>query len=123
MKEFLVIADQNGGCDYTIGCGVRYWTEEAESMDQLKTRISKGLLCLSDYDEELDDYSEDYDEDYFGRLDLWNYLTIYEISDSSSVSLNSLRAKQNENIKAEKVKAKEAAELAELERLQKKYRK
>jgi len=35
MKKFLILQQQTGeGCDYTIGCGIRYDFEEADTKEQ-----------------------------------------------------------------------------------------
>jgi hypothetical protein len=94
MKEFLVIATQNSGCDYTIGCGVKTWHEYAKSLDDLKKKIKSQLL-----DEPHDKNGtwigyEDEDYNYNGRLggdeQSYDELDIYEITDSYSFDLDKL---------------------------------
>jgi hypothetical protein len=43
MKTFLVVERQNGGCDYTIGCGINTYTVEAESYESLLEGIRTFL--------------------------------------------------------------------------------
>lgn len=66
-KRYLVVYYQNGGCDYTIGCGTRvvHLPEDCDSLEKAKEWLK------SDKDEAVP---------YFGnRIDS---MVLYEIGDS-----------------------------------------
>lgn len=60
MKKYLLIREQSGGCDYTIGCGVAYSIFEAENIEAA-IKVAGGNLTLEDF--KPDDEDEDEDED------------------------------------------------------------
>ena len=113
MGQFLVIATQGGGCDYTIGCGVKYWYESAGSMSELIDEIEINL------------FEDDGDSNYSGRLggyeSGYDTLEIIEVGDTHSFDLDALRGRE-ELIRAKaQARESEAEERAELKRLQNKY--
>lgn len=52
MKKFLIVATQNNGCDYTIACGTKVWTELGKSLDEKIIEIKERLLGIQDDDED-----------------------------------------------------------------------
>lgn len=132
MKRFLVIATQNGGCDYTIGCGISTWVEESESMEQLKIDIERKLLMSEDDD----DYEEGkyYEEgEYFNRLPVmgqryageycYDGLTVYEIGETYSFNLKALSIKKSDEMKRKQLEKKEKDQRAQYESLKSKFEK
>jgi len=124
MKTFLVIAEQGSGCDYTIGCGVKTWTEYADSMEELVARIKKELLFVNDLDYNDDDYEEMYwDSKYAGHLPesynehAYDQLTVYEIRDTTLFNMQDLARERKRLVNAAEAKRANATEKAEYERL------
>jgi hypothetical protein len=122
MKSFILIATQSGGCDYTIGCGVDYWYEHADSMEDLKNQVRKSLLS-----EDQDVYLEEYKLNP-NRLNIGNYfeqlydsLTIIEVGESYNVPLEELAKEYKESMNKIKVKDEDEAERKEYEKLRAKF--
>ena len=122
MKRFIIIAQQDGGCDYTIGCGIRYWFEYGASIQEVKDSIQNKLL----------DDDDDDDRDYeLGphrlKVDMWSEgafdtLDIYELGENhSAVPLTELANQLKKNQENARTKKNDTAEKAEFERLQKKF--
>lgn len=53
MKKFLYIREQDGGCDYTIGCGISIQAIEAASKEEA---IYKIIGLGDDWKEEIREY-------------------------------------------------------------------
>ena len=108
MATFLAIWRQDGGCDYTIGCGIEAVTLEASDLEGARHKVLVQLV----------------DDNYYGDevIDSIKSVTIYEVS--SSIRLEP--KEWNPLRDAAKKTAKEAEtarrELAELERLKAKYK-
>lgn len=122
MKNFLVVATQCGGCDYTIGCGVASWIEQADSLAELEQKIEAACLAS--------DEDDAYDENYSGRIAVppryageytYDSLTIYEINDVKAINIVTMGQK----ILLQKEEKKKAAalqkDLAEYDRLKKQF--
>lgn len=43
MPKYLAVTRQNGGCDYTIGCGINVELFDAESLANAKVKMIIGL--------------------------------------------------------------------------------
>lgn len=119
MKTFLVVEEQNGGCDYTIGCGVKTYTVEAESYEALLEEAREVIHRAED------DFA--YDHPLAGALAevhpefVRSGVTVYEISKFHSPSIPAFQQIVTERNNAAANVAKEEAERAELERLKVKY--
>lgn len=103
MKFIVVHEQEEEGCDYTIGCGVRVEAHEAASVDELLRKLER----------------EAHEEWLNSDIDRAT-LTVYEVASQHEAPLDTWRRLKEELADAE-VKKKEAKELAELERLRKKY--
>jgi len=119
VKTFLVVETQDGGCDYTIGCGVRHYTMEAESYTALLEEVREVLRT---YDEDHGLHSE-----LAGSLGethpeyLRSSVEVYEIASSHWVDLREFRQIVVDKRNADAAEKVEASERAELERLKAKY--
>jgi hypothetical protein len=133
MKKFLLVERQSGGCDYTIGCGIRVTTITAESLEDAIKQCG-GNLTEEDLrkDEDEDDEDEDYDDEYSLISDYQaknehgiNSAFLYEIASSTNLEkpILSSRSVLNKLKKEAKEKEQEKKELEELKRLKKKYNK
>lgn len=101
MKTYKAYLFQEGGCDYTIGCGCKVVDIKATTMEEAK----KEILEIIDY------YS----------IDNLDSVEIYEISEVFEVDLDEIKnniEKEEDNIK---FMQKELEELKEFERLKNKY--
>jgi hypothetical protein len=82
MKRFLLVEDQSGGCDYTIGCGTRVTEFEAADM--------AAAIAYLRHNAEHDDCDETggelFDDDRVTEAQL------YEIADSQQLSLAAWKA-------------------------------
>lgn len=101
MKIYKAYLFQEGGCDYTIGCGHQIVDIEAISMTEAKEKI----LEIIDY------YS-------INNLDS---VEIYEISEVFEVDLDAIKYKIKKEEENAKFMQKELEELKEFERLKNKY--
>ena len=43
--EYRLILTQDGGCDYTIGCGVRIVKLEAQTLSEAKAEAKARMIC------------------------------------------------------------------------------
>jgi hypothetical protein len=115
MAKFITIEYQSGGCDYTIGCGVR--VSDPFEADSLQAAFEHYVASReADYLDELyynpwegDEYTPDEAE-------------IWEVTNYASVDIPRLRQAFQDKINAAKETEKEAEEKAELKRLQEKYK-
>ena len=106
MATFLAIWRQDGGCDYTIGCGIEAVTLEASDLEGARHKVLVQLV----------------DNDCDEMIDSIKSVTIYEVSSSIR-----LEPKEWNPLRDAAKKTAEAAEttrreLAELERLKAKYK-
>ena len=114
MPKFLAIYHQEGGCDYTIGCGIRIVDVEAPSMDAAIAIITKGLAETGDRAEYGDETVES-----LHKVDVYEIAT-HENAHAAlapDIWLVPRRAAKEEAARART----EAKERAELDRLNKKY--
>ena len=116
MSLFLFIEYQDGGCDYTIGCGVRVSKlMEADSashaitkfvaMNEHDYRDENGKLCSNPWAKE---YSPDDVE-------------LYEVVMEHGINLDAIRQRAQNEIDGVKLQETEAIERAEYERLREKF--
>lgn len=113
MRFLIVERQYGGGCDYTIGCGVRVTEVEAESM----AALVDGLKARA--------FSEDDDcgpRDWLYGEQCRESVTIYHVPDEPfRVPLDPWRAEKRRAEQAAAAKRAEEEERATLERLRKKY--
>lgn len=110
MKKFLLIERQNGGCDYTIGCGIRTSVILANNVSEAKEKI---------YNQIGSSWHGKY-EDYISNVNL------YEISKEITDIEEYLNNKKEERLIAEKIEAnkkQDELERIEFERLKRKFSK
>jgi hypothetical protein len=121
--KVIVVEKQSGGCDYTIGCGVRVTEREVEIGD-----VSPGFRAESAIRAVLREMREqcvkqEYDGDYtweslLGSEELAREsATIYVVEEEAAVPLRDWREELETGLWDEQ----ERAERTELERLRKKY--
>jgi spore coat polysaccharide biosynthesis protein SpsF (cytidylyltransferase family) len=84
----LAILEQGGGCDYTIGCGIRVEVLNANTLKDARQELRDSIMA--------GEYSE------------VESINIYVVSDSQSFNIESVR----EEMKAAKAAAREKKELA-----------
>ncbi len=115
---YLLVMNQSGGCDYTIGCGIAYEFIEANSMEEAIRKAKKDLCGYEiEYKGEIH-----FEERRIGAdIDYIQRATIYEISASENLPLSSWLEEQKIIIEGHAKKKQEKDELAEFERLKKKY--
>jgi hypothetical protein len=105
MKHFLVIYNQGGGCDYTIGCGIR-----TERIDATDMEAAKRLVY--------DQIQEEHPSDSEMGIDT---CVIFEVTDIFTVDVDSVYQKIDmEKIVLEQAR-KEAEEREEYKRLKAKF--
>lgn len=98
----MVVYHQGGGCDYTIGCGIRTEIFYAPSMEKAKELVLEA--------EALPTGLEDLEE-----------ISIYEIADSMRINLEKEIAKEKAKELEREREQKTIQELKELEALAKKH--
>ena len=108
MSNFLILMRQNGGCDYTIGCGLAYEIYKADSAEEAFKKWAAANDDLSYY--------------LPGNESALESVEIFEISSAnhSDIWPEFVKFKQ-QKIKTASELAKEAAEKAEYERLRAKF--
>jgi hypothetical protein len=102
--KYIAILRQEGGCDYTIGCGINTVLFEAENVVQAAEKLQQIV-------------KETYNSDQF----ILKSANFYQISGSYEVDLKvwyQQFSQEKESIVERELRE---AELAELERLKKKY--
>jgi hypothetical protein len=102
MAKFLIHLHQDGGCDYTIGCGDVVHTFEAFSKEGIEEEIKERV--------------EDYGRDNIQKV------TFYEITDNSAeIDIDGLFASDDAKYAADAKAKEEAKERKILDDLKKKY--
>lgn len=102
--KFIAILKQEGGCDYTIGCGIKVITIQAQDSNQAAQELKKTI-------------KEEYSSSEFKLSELM----FFSVKDQYLIDLNHWYG-QFEIEKAQELQKKiKEKELAELERLKKKY--
>lgn len=119
MKTFLVVEKQNGGCDYTIGCGVKTYTVRAESYEALMTQVITFLnTCDPEYFEDNDlayALAETHNEFKRGSV------TVYEVAVTHPLNLGSFQEIVERRRLAAAIEEETSKERAELARLKEKF--
>jgi len=105
---FIVVAHQDGGCDYTIACGTAVFPLVAKTMEQAMNEVSHMF-----FNDEGDHYG--YADDGLSSL------KIYEITNICEIDVKSIIKNLKDNKRAEEKKRQEEIEKREFERLNKKY--
>jgi hypothetical protein len=118
MKTFLVVEEQDDGCDYTIGCGIRATVVQAESLAGIEEALRAVLLFASGHDIERDPLAQAVLAQDEGAR---SSISVYEISDTLHLDLEALRGIREARLKMSAREVAEAAERAEYERLRKKF--
>jgi hypothetical protein len=114
MKTFLIVEEQGGGCDYTIGCGIRTTQIEADSMEEAIEFIKN---------ESFKDRSGEDDGDYQVLATKERErcgVSVYEIGEVVEIDLAAWRKEFRAKEEAEEELEGAKKELAEYERLRKK---
>jgi len=125
MKQYLVIAEQNGGCDYTIVCGVKTIFVEG-CIDSIEQYIKEKILRNDTEDGNIDcDYElcEFIENHFSGTSADIDSLDIYEINDSVSINISKLLKQKREQLVARKQKKENDEELALYKKLKAKFEK
>jgi hypothetical protein len=109
---FIVRLIQNGGCDYTIGCGevVILLPKEITTMPQAIDFVSVTDGEVSRHEAQLGYYGDRVDE-----------AVVYEVSEAVHLDVGALRDADEARERQAEAARQAAKELAELERLKKKY--
>ncbi len=105
MSRYLIVMNQDGGCDYTIGCGCAVTTFTADP-EKLSDRI----------EEVIDDFNGFCDSE--SRVDS---VEVYEVVGDIAFNINAVHQRRAAEAKAKKQAVIEKQERAEFERLGKKY--
>lgn len=108
--KFLLVLEQPGGCDYTIGCGTAIKIIEAKSEAEVMENIFPYLA--KNYGDPSDGYIDEAIEE----------ATLYRVAGTIKVDLEKYRMEYQRQIAKETRQKTEARERAELERLKRKYR-
>lgn len=103
--SYVAVLTQEGGCDYTIGCGVKVKTLRATSLEAAMAEVASII-------------ENDYGTSPECRID---GVTLYETTAKSAVNIQAVYARIAANQKAEDDAEKEEEERAEFERLSEKY--
>lgn len=127
MKTFLMLKEQGGGCDYTIGCGINYEILRAASMEDAKRKALDLPDNWKDVCKDPDDCDELISDSllrYVGDHDSsCESITLYEIVDS--FDLMGLAKEKITEIETYseylKLKEKEEEERKQYEKLKKKF--
>lgn len=108
MKKFIIIYEQSGGCDYTIGCGINYDFVYGDSLKKVKENILEEVKDRHFYDSEYRNMIINNDIDSF---------SIYEVSDEASLDLLKIRKEEESYLEKERKKAELKKKTVELENL------
>lgn len=104
MKKYIAYLDQGQGCDYTIGCGKKVISIDAESIEDAREKLI-NIIC-----------TEYYNDEY--RL---TNVVLYEINTFLVMSPEFIYDKFNTIKMLEKQREIDAKERAEFERLKSKF--
>lgn len=116
--KFLVVEEQEGGCDYTIGCGVCTSVVQGASLEEVVERIHREFV-ETEIDAEFEAHHGHAADEEKART----RVTLYEITNAKSLPLGAWRHEYAAKKAASAAVSKDAAERAEFERLQKKFAK
>lgn len=98
MKKFVLVERHGGGCDYTIGCGIRVTELEAESLEEAYQQTVE-------------------DGDIFGQT---QQAIIYEVVAAMEIDITRLEQEAASELAAQQEEAEQETEEQEFERLKKK---
>jgi hypothetical protein len=104
MKKFIAHIKQDGGCDYTIGCGVNLLTIDASNIEEAKEKMKETIK---------EEYS--WSETYLSSCD------IYEVSSHTVLDVKSIYNDIKKEKDEIKLRLKEEKERSEYNRLIKKF--
>lgn len=90
--KFLLVEKQGGGCDYTIGCGIRTSIIEADNMKDAVAKVS-GVDKYGDYILNLGNNEHSI-----------NRATLYQIASEQEVDLSGLRHERTQKEAEEQAK-------------------
>jgi len=117
MKRFMVIMRQDGeGCDYSIGCGIKYKIYEASSAEEA------FMVWVDDHDLNLPHEPSLFK--YYGDTDGEGYLKkvmVFELGDTNEHLWPEFIARRKAEIAVKQLSEKEAKERAEYEKLKQKF--
>ena len=132
MKKFIVLMSQSGGCDYTIGCGMKWEIIEAVDIHDAKCQVfgypDKISACPVD---DLEDYFVMGDKCLIGSMDgdhSPSEVEIYELGATHAndkecdVFYEEIHDIAEERINQQANKKTEQQEIALLKQLSKKYK-
>ena len=107
--KFLLVLEQEAGCDYTIGCGIAVHVLEAKNMDEIVEQIFPRL-------------AERYGDPTTGRFnkEIEN-ATLYAISDIRELDLKQYHYDWKEQLAKKATISMAAQDRADYERLMRKY--
>lgn len=111
MPKFLAVWQQVGGCDYTIGCGIRVEEIEAPTIDHVRAQVLDHFAAPGGDDEGNDSIES---------------VVIYPLQGEikmllDEAQLGSARARRDEARKERDAKSRDNRERAEFDRLKKKF--
>ena len=118
MKTFLVVEEQYGGCDYTIGCGIRATVVQAESLAGIEEDLRLVLLVASERDIERHALAQAVLAQGEGAR---SAISVYEVSETLHLDLTALRMVYQCRLSLNEQERADHAERAEYERLKKKF--
>jgi hypothetical protein len=102
--KYIAILRQEGGCDYTIGCGINTIQFEAVNAQEAAAKLQEIVI-----------------ENYSGEEQRLKTIHFFEAANSYEVDLNKWYKKIDDAKKQAKLDEVTIRELAELDRLKKKY--
>lgn len=103
MKTYKAYFEQEGGCDYTIGCGYILVDLEAKTWDAAIDEITEKM-------------------EYYG-IDNIDKATLFEINEELEIDVDDIKNVQEEEKRLEKQKEIDEQEKQEFERLKQKFNK
>lgn len=104
---FIAIMHQEGGCDYTIGCGTKVVELKAKNKEQATNEL---IHMFFHEDGDMHGHEEDVGE-----------VNVFEVKEKLHFDLSGLVRDQKEKEKEKEKKRQEEHEKAELRRLKAKY--
>jgi len=115
MKRFLLIREQGGGCDHTIGCGIDYHIFKAKNIEAAYEWARDK--CLEYYTPEKNSYSR-----WFCEWEI-KKAKLFEITSPVDLPVSGWNENHIKRIESDLADAKETKERDELKRLKAKYEK
>lgn len=112
--RFLLVMNQGGGCDYTIGCGINYRFTEADTLEQAMAAFKEEYTGIGN-DEEEGILNPDTSER------MWESAFVVTVSEQVEVPLSEWHLECYGALEAEENARLEKHERAQLAKLQAKY--